>query len=98
MGSTRGSTEINFYRDVHKKGIQIIGAHISCNPVEFSYPGYWTFRDNADCFMRLLSEGRVTVDKLVTQRADYHDYHDIYENVLQTKENYITSIITWEGV
>ena len=98
LGSTRGSTEINFYRDVHKKGIQIIGAHISCNPVEFSYPGYWTFRDNADCFMRLLSEGRVTVDKLVTQRADYHDYHDIYENVLQTKENYITSIITWEGV
>lgn len=98
LGSTRGSTEINFYRDVHKKGIQIIGAHISCNPSDSSYPGYWTFRDNADCFMRLLSEGRVNVDRLVSQRANYHDYHDIYENVLKTKEDYITSIITWEGV
>ena len=96
LGSTRGSTEINFYRDVHKKGIQIIGAHISCNPTEFSYPGYWTFQDNADCFMRLLSEGRVCVDKLVSQRADYHDYNDIYANVLRSKEDYITSVITWK--
>ena len=98
LGSTRGSTEINFYRDVHKKGIQIIGAHISCNPVDVSYPGYWTFQDNANCFMRLLSEGRVCVDRLVSQRADYHDYNDIYANVLQAKEDYITSMITWEGV
>ena len=96
LGSTRGSTEINFYRDVHKKGIQIIGAHISCNPTDSSYPGYWTFRDNADCFMRLLSEGRVCVDRLISQRADYHDYNEIYANVLQSKEDYITSVITWE--
>lgn len=96
LGSTRGSTEINFYRDVHKKGIQIIGAHISCNPTDFSYPGYWTFQDNADCFMRLLSERRICVDKLVSQYADYHDYNDIYANVLQGKEDYITSVITWE--
>ena len=30
LGSTRGSTEsVNFYRDVHKKGLTIIGAHDS---------------------------------------------------------------------
>lgn len=96
LGSTRGSTEINFYRDVHKKGIQIIGAHISCNPAEFSYPGYWTFRDNADCFMRLLAEGRVCVDELISQRAYYGDYNAVYANVLQAKEDYITSILQWE--
>lgn len=95
LGSTRGSTEINFYRDVHKKGIQIIGAHISCNPAEVSYPGYWTFKDNADCFLRLLSEGRVMVEGLVSQKESYTDYKAIYENVLQSRQDYITSIIQW---
>ncbi|MBD5536917.1 MAG: zinc-binding alcohol dehydrogenase [Lachnospiraceae bacterium] len=95
LGSTRGSTEINFYRDVHKKGIQIIGAHISCNPADVSYPGYWTFKDNADCFMRLLSEDRVHVEELISQQAGYRDYNEIYANVLQSKEDYITSVITW---
>ncbi len=95
LGSTRGSTEINFYRDVHKKGIQIIGAHISCNPAEVSYPGYWTFKDNGNCFMRLLSEGRLNVDKLVSQKENYLNYKEIYTNVLNSKEDYITSIILW---
>lgn len=96
LGSTRGSTEINFYRDVHKKGIQIIGAHISCNPTEVSYPGYWTFRDNAGCFLRFLAEGRVCVDRLVSRRAGFGSYREIYADVLQSKEDYITSIIRWE--
>lgn len=95
LGSTRGSTEINFYRDVHKKGIQIIGAHISCNPAEVSYPGYWTFKDNADCFLRLLSEGRISVEGLVSQKESYINYKAIYENVLQSRQDYITSVIQW---
>ncbi len=96
LGSTRGSTEINFYRDVHKKGIQIIGAHISCNPADVSYPGYWTFKDNANCFLRLLSEGRVQVEKLISQRDNYKGFEKIYENVLNGKKDYITSVIWWE--
>lgn len=96
LGSTRGSTEINFYRDVHKKGIQIIGAHISCNPSDVSYPGYWTFKDNANCFLRLLSEGRVQVEKLVSNRDNYKNFETIYENVLNSRKDYITSVIQWE--
>lgn len=96
LGSTRGSTEINFYRDVHKKGIQIIGAHISCNPADVSYPGYWTFRDNAECFLRLVAEGRIRVDELVSQRESYRNFQDIYKNVLNSRPDYITSLILWD--
>ncbi len=95
LGSTRGSTEINFYRDVHKKGVNIIGAHISCNPADVSYPGYWTFRDNANCFLRLISEGRIKVDKLVSQYDSFHNFENIYKNLLESQEDYITSIIQW---
>lgn len=96
LGSTRGSSEINFYRDVHKKGLQIIGAHISCNPAEVSYPGYWTFRDNADCFLRLIAEKRVRVEELVSQKEHYQNYETVYENVLNSRQDYITSLIRWK--
>lgn len=95
LGSTRGSTEVNFYRDVHKKGLDIIGAHISCNPTDQSYPGFWTFRDNANCFLRLIGEGRIQVDPLVSQHESYEQYDKIYDNVLNAHEDYITSIIHW---
>lgn len=95
LGSTRGSTAVNFYRDVHKKGLDIIGAHISCNPTDHSYPGFWTFRDNADCFLRLIQEDRIQVDPLVSQYESYEQYDRIYDNVLNAREDYITTIIRW---
>lgn len=97
LGSTRGSTEVNFYADVHKKGIDIIGAHISANPTEQSYPGYWTFRDNANCFLRLIQQKRFCVEGLTSQKGFYKDYDDIYRNVLeQAAPDYITSVILWK--
>ncbi len=95
LGSTRGCTEVNFYRDVHKKGLNIIGAHISCNPADQSYPGFWTFKDNANCVLRLVAEGRLQVEPLVNQYESYEHYEKIYENVLGGPEDYITSIIRW---
>lgn len=96
LGSTRGTTEVNFYRDVHKKGLQIIGAHISCNPTDVSYPGYWTFRDNANCFLRLLAEKRLQVEGLVSQRENFRNYEAVYQNVLEGNPDYITSMLLWD--
>lgn len=97
LGSTRGCTEVNFYADVHKKGIDIIGAHISANPVDVSYPGYWTFRDNANCFLHLIKEKRFCTEGLTSQKGFYKDYDEIYHNVLEkAAPDYITSVILWK--
>src|SRR5439155_297343 len=32
LASTRGLTEANFYRDVHRKGLTVLGAHASARP------------------------------------------------------------------
>ena len=46
LGSTRGETDhVNFYRDVHKKGLVIIGAHDSTRPSLDSAAGWWTLSD-----------------------------------------------------
>ncbi len=95
LGSTRGDTEINFYRDVHKKGLTIIGAHISTNPAVQSYPRHWSFRDNATCFLNLIKEKRMNVTSLVSQTENYGKFDDIYKNVLGKNDDYITTVITW---
>lgn len=95
LGSTRGSSEINFYRDIHKKGLVIIGAHISTNPIAQSYPAHWSFRDNAACFLSLLKEKRINVTSLISQKESYEKFNDIYKNVLEKNDEYITSVITW---
>jgi NADPH:quinone reductase-like Zn-dependent oxidoreductase len=95
LGSTRGNAEIDFYSDVHKKGITVIGAHISTNPADHSYPAYWTFQDNAACFLDLLAQGTVKVGALVSQTESYRNFGDIYQNVLHGDSSYITSLIDW---
>lgn len=95
LGSTRGHSEINFYRDVHKKGLTIIGAHISMNPKVQSYPAYWSFKDNAICFLDMIQDKRVNVISLISNRERFSDYEAIYKNVLGKNEAYITSIINW---
>ena len=32
LASTRGVTETNFYRDVHRKGLTVLGAHANAVP------------------------------------------------------------------
>jgi threonine dehydrogenase-like Zn-dependent dehydrogenase len=95
LGSTRGNSEINFYRDVHKKGLTIIGAHISTNPMVQSYPAHWSFKDNATCFLNLLKEKRVNVTSLISQKESFEKFNDIYKNVLGKNDDYVTSVITW---
>jgi len=95
LGSTRGCTETNFYRDVHKKAINIIGAHISSNPDAESYPGYWTLRDDANAFMRFLQDRRVDVESLITEKRPVTEYKQIYNRVLNWDNDYITTLIDW---
>jgi len=56
LASTRGDTEaVNFYRDVHKKGLTVIGAHESTRPRLDSAPGWWTHQADENTALRLLA-------------------------------------------
>lgn len=79
LGSTRGETEqVNFYREVHRKGIAVIGAHNIARPRVDSRPGCWTQSDDNLAVMRLLSLGRLRLKHLVTHRFAWHAALDAY--------------------
>ncbi|MDF2959960.1 MAG: alcohol dehydrogenase [Paenibacillus sp.] len=96
LSSTRGNSTINFYRDVHKKGIQILGAHISSNPVDDSRPGYWTWRDDATAFMSLLKYGRMSLEPLITERVGWQQIEGVYRDMLSWNTNMIGTLINWD--
>jgi threonine dehydrogenase-like Zn-dependent dehydrogenase len=83
LASTRGESTINFYRDVHRKGITIVGAHATLTvPSSESRPGFWTWREEAECFIRLLAAGRFRVEPLLSAVVDWHEAPTFYQRIL----------------
>jgi len=63
LGCTRNSNfTIDYYHKVHGRGVTIVGAHTLARCERESAPGWWTERDDALAFLRLLSLGRISLE------------------------------------
>ena len=68
LGCTRDSNfTINYYRKVHAQGVSLIGAHTMARPDAESSCGWWTTRDDAVAFLKMLSLGRISLDGFVSE-------------------------------
>jgi threonine dehydrogenase-like Zn-dependent dehydrogenase len=66
LGSTRGNVEgVDFYNDVHRKGLEIIGAQVLTRPIMDSAPGRWTAWDENALVLRLVAEKRLDLSPFV---------------------------------
>ena len=103
LGSTRGSTEsVNFYRDVHKKGLTIIGAHDSIrqpdagdNPVLNALPVLWSPRRDVAVAMRMAAVGRITLDPLITHRVKGSEFKTVYDLLLDFEPSLVGCLFDW---
>ena len=79
LGCTRHSTfAIDYYRKVHGPGITLVGAHTNARPRNDSSDGWWTERDDALAFLRMLSLGRVSLDGFVEEVHPVSDAPAVY--------------------
>ncbi|MDR1688777.1 MAG: zinc-binding alcohol dehydrogenase [Clostridiales bacterium] len=98
LGSTRGVSEVNFYRDVHKKGVSVLGAHAEIIPQSgMSYPRHWTFKDDAECFIRLIQSGKLDVEPMIDWRINPSQIEEAYERLLSWDKGLLGIIINWEN-
>ncbi|MFQ6040719.1 MAG: zinc-binding dehydrogenase [Candidatus Poribacteria bacterium] len=96
LASTRGETEsVNFYRDVHKKGLSIIGAHNSVRPSHNSSAAFWTSADDCRLTLSLLAHGRIIVDKLITHRFNSAQAEKAYKLLMDWAEELLGVILAW---
>ncbi len=97
LGSTRGDTEaVNFYRDVHKKGLTVIGAHESARPHVDRAPGWWPIQHDHQVALRLLAQGRLHVKPLVTHRFGWQDAPTAYEQLITWNKEMLGIILDWQ--
>ncbi len=97
LGSTRGETEpVNFYRDVHKKGLTIVGAHVdTTRMVTSNSPQWWPMREEQRLALKLLRLGRVQGAPLVSHRFAGEQLTDAYELLASWDPGVMAMLIDW---
>lgn len=79
LGCTRDSNfTVDYYHKVHGRGVTLVGAHTACRPEAESAPGWWTTRDDAIAFLRLLALGRLSLDGFVDEVHSPTDCAEVY--------------------
>ena len=97
LASTRGETErVNFYRDVHGKGLTVLGAHNSVRPRHESSPNFWTLRDDWELSLQLIAHHRVVVAPLITHRLAGTQAAEAYQLLMEWDQNLLGVVLNWE--
>ena len=79
LGCTRNSDfTINYYRKVHGRGVTLVGAHTDARPDGESSSGWWTTRDDAFAFLRMLERGRISLDGFVDEVRHPDECGEVY--------------------
>ena len=96
LASTRGETkDVNFYRDVHKKGLTILGAHNSVRPRQDSSANFWTNRDDAELSLRLIAHQRIQVAPLISHRMRGTNAPEAYQLLMEWEAGLLGVVLEW---
>jgi len=79
LGCTRDSNfTIDYYHKVHGRGVTLIGAHTLARAEEESSPGWWTTRDDAMTFLKLLAMKRIDLTGFVDEVYSPNECGEVY--------------------
>ena len=79
LGCTRNSNfTIDYYHKVHGRGVTLVGAHTLARNECESAPGWWTQRDDALAFLRLLAYGRIDLSGFVDEVRSPSECGEVY--------------------
>jgi 2-desacetyl-2-hydroxyethyl bacteriochlorophyllide A dehydrogenase len=83
LGSTRGLTkEVDFYDDVHRKSLTVLGVHESGHPAWENRSGSWTVWSDRDLVLQLTLAGKLPGPLLVSHEFAAEDVGAAYQKVI----------------
>lgn len=96
LGCTRISDcSIDYYQKVHRPGITLIGAHNFVRPKYESYPYHWTHHDDCHAILKMLSMGRLSFKRIITEIANPQNASDIYNRLISDPEFPVGFVFDW---
>ncbi|HEU5416895.1 MAG TPA: zinc-binding alcohol dehydrogenase [Streptosporangiaceae bacterium] len=98
LGSTRGLVDgFDPYDDVHRKGVTVIGAHVSTAPAAATLADRWTEAANRRYLLGLLRDRVVEVSPLITDTIAPRDAGAMFADLARAPGGRLGVIIDWEA-
>ncbi len=99
LGCTRVSEHpIDFYTQVHKPGIKLIGAHNFVRPKYESYPHHWTHHDDCRAILDMLERKRIEVMPVVSRIVRPETAKEIYDQLCDDEDFPMGTVFDWRSV
>jgi 2-desacetyl-2-hydroxyethyl bacteriochlorophyllide A dehydrogenase len=98
VGSPRGrAKEVNFYDDLHRRYIEVTGAHgnMLFEPAHTRLAGAWDINKAQTWLLRQLASGRLSLAGLVTHTIAPEQLGEAYEGLLKDKDRYLGVLVKW---
>lgn len=99
VGSPRGKAkEVNFYDDLHRRYIEVTGAHgnMLFEPAHTRLAGAWDINKAQHWLLSALHTGRLSLKGLVTHRLQPEQLGEAYEGLLKQKDHYLGVTLRWK--
>ena len=99
LGCTRNSDSgVDYYAQVHKPGVKLIGAHNMVRPQVDSYPHCWTHHDDCTAILKLMSAGRLQISPIRSRVVSAEKAPEIYQQLVQDKNFPQGTVFDWRAL
>ena len=99
LGCTRVSDcSVDYYQQVHRPGIKLIGAHNFVRPKVESYPHHWTHEDDCKAILDLIAAGRIEVSPIVSRVVSPTDAPEIFNQLCDDPHFPIGTVFDWRDL
>jgi hypothetical protein len=98
VGSPRGrAREVNFYDDLHRRYIEVTGAHgnMLFEPAHTRLAGGWDINKAQNWLLAEMAANRLNLNGLVSHRITAKELGGAYEGLLKKKEEYLGVVLRW---
>jgi L-iditol 2-dehydrogenase len=96
LGSTRGIVpEFDLYGDLHRKGVTLIGAHLTTTPEHETPYNPWTQNRNRAVILRLVRDEELNLDRLVSHRVSYKEGPAMFDRLATSREEFFGVLLRW---
>lgn len=99
LGCTRVSDSgVDYYNQVHRPGVKLIGAHNFVRPKSESYPHHWTHHDDCNAIIDLIVGGRIQVNPIISRVVSPTDASEIYNELCDNKNFPLGTVFDWRNM
>ena len=99
LGCTRVSDcSVDYYQQVHRPGVKLIGAHNFVRPKVESYPHHWTHQDDCKAILDMLGAGRIQVEPIVSRVVSPENAPEIYDQLCDDPTFPMGTVFDWRNI